>query len=280
MAVSSRALHVSFPARRPAEPPLSPPTLAQRLGDNPTALTGLAFGGGLAATLSGYYVWNAESQILGLFVLFAGTVYLQGGSAIGKFLDDQADTIQKEQNLLEDAQIAATKLAIEAHQKQATVFGDIQAVFEGQAGLMNMIVQTQSNKLKHDIRNKTVRQLDHLITAQQTAKARYERELVEKATVSVRKVFSSPKAAKIKAKALENALAILKDPKAVSQKDPVSALFSKYFAVVKKKADKVKGKDVTLSVKAKAAGLEAAKAVARRDGLEKISIAVPSKIKM
>jgi len=45
--------------------------------------------------------------------------------------------------------------------------------------LMKLIVQTQGGKLKHEVRNKAVRQLDHLVSAEASAKARYERELVE-----------------------------------------------------------------------------------------------------
>jgi len=280
VAVPARALHLAFPLRRPAEPPLPPPSLVQRLGDNTTALTGIAVGGGALATLSGYYVFDAESQILGLFALFVGSIYYQGGPAIAKFLDEQAEAIQKEQNALEEVQLAAAKLALDAHTKQATVFGDIQAVFEGQVGLMKLIVQTQGGKLKHEVRNKAARQLDHLVSAEASAKARYERELVDKATAAVTKVFSSPKAAKIKAKALDTAFAQLKDPKAASKKDPVSALFKAYFAMVKKKAAKSKGKDVALSAKARASALDAAKTAQKREGLDKLALAAPTKVKM
>ena len=50
---------------------------------------------------------------VGLFVLFVGTIYSQGGDAIGKMFDDTADAILKEQTAMEDAQIESVKTGIE-----------------------------------------------------------------------------------------------------------------------------------------------------------------------
>ena len=275
-----RPLHVSVAPRRPAEPPLEPSFIQKYKLDEPSRFVPIAAASAVAATATGVYHVDAETQILGLFILFTGTIYLQGGSAIGKFLDDQADAIQKEQTALEDAQLAAAKVAMQAHHKQATVFGDIQAVFEGQVGLMNRIVETQNLKLKHELRNKVARQLDHLVSAEQTAKARYEREVVDQAVAFVRQAMLSPRGAAYKAQAMKDSLAVLKDHSRAKKPDAVTALLSAFFAGLERDSKATKGKEVPLSEAAKSAATEAAKAVARRDGLEGLALPQLSSVRL
>ena len=53
-------------------------------------LYGLPIGGIAAASAvaNGFYVINEETQLLGLWVLFVGTVYHNFGGAIGEFFDE------------------------------------------------------------------------------------------------------------------------------------------------------------------------------------------------
>jgi hypothetical protein len=266
---------------RPGEPPLEPGFVEKYQLSSPSRFVPISIGAALFSTATGLYHWNAESQILGLFILFTGTIYAKGGNALGKMLDETSQAILKEQNALEDAQIEATKLAIAAHERQTAVYKDIQQIFEGQKGLMDIIVATSTKRVKHDVRNKTVRLLDNLVAVEQTSSERLQKDLVEAATKRVQAVFSKAKPA-LKAKALNQALKMLKNPKAkpANKKDLVDAAYSKYFAAFRKKSEGLKNKPVQLDAATQAQAAEAAKTYARIADLEKLKVETPKSVEL
>jgi len=211
---------------------------------------------------------------LGLFILFTGTVYAKGGDAIGKMLDDTADAILKEQNALEDAQIAATKLVIDAHKRQASVFQDIQEIFEGQKSLMDQIVANHNLKLKHEVRNRIARQLEHAAVVDEQFFQGVKSKMVEAATEYVRSSFEYGDDPQLKAKALAASLAQMKDRKAASQ-SPVSDLFTSFFVKTKSELAQIKTQELPVSAEEQEEAMEVARAAARRDGLEGIEIQAP-----
>lgn len=210
---------------------------------------------------------------MGLFVLFVGTVYAKGGDAIGKMLDDVSEAVLKEQNALEDAQISATKLVIEAHKRQATVFGDIQEIFEGQKALMDKIVAMHDLKLKHEVRNRIAKQLEHAAAVDEQFQQGLKNKMIEAATEYVRANFESDDE-ELKAKALSASLATMKDRKAAGQ-SPVSDLFTSFFVQTKNELAAIKNTPLSVDAADKEEALEVARAAARRDGLEGVEIVVP-----
>ena len=218
--------------------------------------------------------FNAESQILGLFILFTGVAYAKGGDAIGKMLDETADAILKEQNALEDAQISATKLVIDAHKRQAMVFQDIQEMFEGQKSLMEQIVQAHNLKLKHEVRNRIARQLEHAAVVDEQFFQGVKSKMVEAATEYVRSSFEDYDDEELKAKSLSASLAQMKDRKAAVQ-SPVADLFTSFFVKTKSELAQLKNTEVPVSAEDQEEALEVARAAARRDGLEGIEIVAP-----
>jgi hypothetical protein len=266
-------------ATRPGEAALEPGIVEKYQLSSPSRFIPITVGAAGVATATGLYHWDAESQILGLFVLFVGTIYAKGGSTMAAMLDETSRAILKEQNALEDAQIAATKLAIAAHERQTDVYKDIQQIFEGQRALMDTIVATSTNRVKHDVRNKTQRLLDQLVTVEQSASDTVQKDMVESATKRVQAVFAKGKPA-LKAKALNQALKMLKNPKAKPEKkkDLVGAAYSKYFAAFRKKADGMKKKPIELKPAVQAVGAESAKTFTRITDLEKLKVKVPSSV--
>jgi hypothetical protein len=263
-----------FMGSRANEPPLEEGIVDKYKLNDPTRFVPIALGAGVFSTLTGLYHFNAESQILGLFILFTGTVYAKGGDAIGRMLDDTADAILKEQNALEDAQIAATKLVVEAHKRQATVFSDIQEIFEGQKSLMDQIVASHNLKLKHEVRNRIARQLEHAAVVDEQFFQGVKSKMVDAATDYVRSSFEDYDDEELKAKALNASLAQMKDRKAVGQ-TPVADLFQSFFVKTKSELAALKTAEVSVSAAEQEEALEVARAAARRDGLEGIELVAP-----
>jgi len=264
-----------FMGTRANEAPLEPGFVDKYKLNEPSRFVPIALGAGVFSTLTGLYHFNAESQILGLFILFTGTVYAKGGDAIGKMLDDTADAILKEQNALEDAQIAATKLVIEAHKRQASVFGDIQEIFEGQKSLMNQVVANQNLKLKHEVRNRIARQLEHAAVVDEQFFQGMKSKMVEAATEYVRSSFEEAKDDQLKAKALNASLAQMKDRKSGQAQSPVADMFQSFFVKTKSELASLKNTEIPVSPANQEAALEVARAAARRDGLEGIELEAP-----
>ena len=101
-------------------------------------------------------------------------------------LDDISDSILKEHNTLEDIQLKSTQATIEAHQRQATVFQDIEEVFNAQKVMMDTIVRTNNLRLKHEFHNQIVNQLNQAVLAQQQANQSIKQTMVANATEYVR----------------------------------------------------------------------------------------------
>jgi hypothetical protein len=259
---------------RTNEPPLEQGFVDKYKLNEPSRFVPIALGAGFLSTVTGIYHFNAESQILGLFVLFTGTVYAKGGDAIGKMLDDTADAILKEQNALEDAQISATKLVIEAHKRQASVFADIQEIFEGQKTLMDRVVVTHNLKLKHEVRDRIARQLEHAAVVDEQFFQGVKSKMVEAATEYVRSSFEDYDDAELKAKALNASLAQMKDRKAATQ-SPVADMFQSFFVKTKSELAQLKTAEIAVSAEEQEEAMEVARAAARRDGLEGIELDAP-----
>jgi len=271
-AVPTAVIRPRFMGTRSDEAPLEQGFVDKYKLNDPSRFVPIALGAGVFSTVTGIYHFNAESQILGLFILFTGTVYAKGGDAVGKMLDDTADAILKEQNALEDAQISATKLVIEAHKRQASVFGDIQEIFEGQKSLMNQIVATQNLKLKHEVRNRIARQLEHAAVVDEQFFQGVKSKMVEAATEYVRSSFEG-KDEQLKAKALNASLAQMKDRK--TGQSPVADMFQSFFVKTKSELASLKNAEIPVSAANQEAALEVARAAARRDGLEGIELEAP-----
>lgn len=264
----SRNLHASVPSRKEEEP--LPPTFSERYQlYEPSRWVPLTVGGFGLASMTGLYHWDAESQMLGLFVLFVGTIYSQGGDAIGKMFDDTADAILKEQTAMEDAQIEAVKTGIEAHKSQTEIYTDIEQIYKAQMALLTSVTEASSLRLQHECRDNFVRKLDTLVKSEEDSLDKIKKNLVDRATASVREAFVSGDAS-LKTNALANALAAIKDPS--KQKDEIGSLYSNYLAEFKKRVDDSAGKEFELTDKQLEEVSDSVNSIARRDGLQPIDL--------
>jgi len=267
-----RSVHSSVPTRKEEEP-LAPGIMEKYNLYDPTRWVPLTVGSFGLASATGLYHWDAESQMLGLFVLFVGTIYSQGGDAIGKYFDDTSDAILKEHQALENAQIDAVKLALDAHKRQTAVYEDIKMIFEGQKGVMDNVVGAAQKKLKHELRSSFVKQLDTVADAEASLEDFLQKTMIENATKSVVAQYEND-GGDLTSNALSSALAAIKDPAA--SKDQVGDLYKSYFANARNSWEAADGKEVELGEDIVAAASEAMAAVAKRDELDAESF--PSKM--
>ncbi len=263
------------------EEPLSPSFAEQYQLTSPSRWVPISIIGFGTAFGTGLMHMNEEVQILGLFVLFVGTVYTKGGDALGKMLDESADAILREHNALEDAQIEATKQVIGAYKRQMDIANDIKSIFAAQKGLMQKVVQAQSLRLQHDVRNQIVKRLDNLVSTEASVVSSIQSTLVSSASEKARAAFSTDKGdAKLKNKAFEAALAALEAPGKATGKDLVGELFQSHFKNFKSTIEKSRGVELSLKSEDYQSVTDSVKAVARRDGIDHIPIKVPEKYKL
>lgn len=263
-----RSLHGSVPSQKEEEP--LPPTFSQRYQlYEPSRWVPLTVGGFGLASATGLYHWDAESQMLGLFVLFVGTIYSQGGDAIGKMFDDTADAILKEQTAMEDAQIESVKTGIEAHKNQMGIYADIEQIYKAQMSLLTSVTEASSLRLQHECRDNFVRKLDTLVKAEEDSIDNIRKNLVEHATAAVREAYISGDAS-LKTNALANALDAIKDPS--KAKDEIGGLYTDYLKQFKKRVDESAGKEFELTPKQAEEVADNVNSIARRDGLQPVDL--------
>jgi hypothetical protein len=276
---SARLLHGSVPQRkqRPAEDPLPPSLVDKYKLDDPTRyvpLTVTGFGLGWA---TGLYHFDAETQILALWVLFCTTVYSRGGPVISGMLDDMANDIEKEQKAAEEAQIEAVKLTLEAYKGNKALVQDVKELFDGQSVLMAKIAAGASNRLKHGVREAYVRKLDSLVRAEEKTAEQQRAALLSAATQNVSAMFTAPSEAALRASAVDAAIKALGNPKTAKRPAQVAEAYSAFFQDfnAELKAQSGKSFDVPASVQKEIR--DALEQIARREELDVALINVPSK---
>lgn len=244
---------------------LSNPVYALPLGGL-VAMTGVA---------TDFYVLGEETQLLGLWVLFCGTIYHNFGDMIGEAFDDMADVIAKEQNAQEHAIVESMEITKAAHERQTAIYEDIKAIFEAQKELMDTIVTGKSMQLQHDFRTQIVSKLNNIVAEEAGLTADVQSGLVDAATNQVKANITSDAAKKV---ALEQAIAAIASPDTPPGKDQVADMYNAVFADFAKNLAAAKEEEQTLSAEVKAAVAEDIAAVARRDGLDFISVSTPEKV--
>uniref|UniRef100_A0A7S2SLD1 ATP synthase subunit b n=1 Tax=Mucochytrium quahogii TaxID=96639 RepID=A0A7S2SLD1_9STRA len=239
-----RSLHASTPQRKEEEP-LTPGLVEKYQLDEPSRYIPLSVGVAGLATATGLYHWDAESQLMVLWVLFCGTVYSRAGPAIAGMMDEVSEQIEKEHQALEDTEINAVKAAIEAHQSQLTILKDVEELFETQKMATDQIVAMAQGKLHHAVRDQFDLRLQVLADTESKYKNEIREKLIASAQKHVTEVFSSDKSKDLKAAALTTALNVLANP-AKAKKDPtVGNMYSEYFSAFAKKVNAAQNEEFT-----------------------------------
>jgi hypothetical protein len=278
---AARLLHGSVPQRkqRAAEEPLPPSLVDKYKLDDPTRyvpLTVTGFGLGWA---TGLYHFDAETQILALWVLFCTTVYSRGGPVISGMLDEMANDIEKEQKAAEEAQIEAVKLTLAAYKGNKALVQDVKELFEGQNALMAKIGAGASNRLKHGVRDAYVRKLESLVRAEEKAAEQQRAVVLAAAKSFVSETFtgSEPKNSALRAASVEAAIAALGNPKTAKRPAQVAQAYSSFFESFDEELKAQSGKAFDVTAAAQKEIRDAMEQVARREELDVKLVNVPAK---
>lgn len=264
-----RSFHGSMPTRKQEEEAALGPSLMEKYQlDEPSRYVPLTVGGFGLATMTGLYQFDAESQLLVLWVLFCGTIYSQAGPAIGEYFDEMADEIETEHLKVEQAEIEAAKVHLAAHKEQTLIFNDIKGLFDSQLQVIDNLVESTDNELKHQVREQYVKRLDGLVAMENKVSDENKKAMISKAISTVTSAYSGDQARDLKANALNAALTALSNPVGAKKDDTVGKLYSAFFADANKKLHATKGKPVKLSAEELKEGAEVAEAFGRREGLD------------
>lgn len=279
---AARLLHGSVPQRkqRPAEEPLPPSLVDKYKLDDPTRYVPLTVSGFGLGWATGLYHFDAETQILALWVLFCTTVYSRGGPVISGMLDEMASEIEKEQKAAEEAQIEAVKLTLAAYKGNKALVQDVKELFESQNEVMAKIGAGASNRLKHGVREAYVRRLDSIVRAEEKAAEQQRATVLTflKDRVSGSFSGSSEGQSTLRASVVDAAIKVLGNPKEAKRPPQVASV---YLSVLKEfdaelKASSGKAFDVPVAVQKDIR--DALEQVARREEIEVASIMkVPAK---
>jgi cbb3-type cytochrome oxidase subunit 3 len=187
------------------------------------------------------YVITEETQLLGCFMVFVGTIYSQFGDAIRKNFDSQSAAIMTEHNTQEDTAIAAVKHAIGAHEMRLSMAEDWKQIFDYQRELLDALGVAKQNELKYICRSDILKEMDFMCQYNDDLKQRMKVKFIDMATKAVKDEFVADK--DLQAKALNEALDLIADPSKKAADDVIGKLFSSSIAKI---TDKVKSNKAPL----------------------------------
>ena len=174
-----------------------------------------------------WFVLNEETQLLGCFMVFVGTMYSQAGDAIGTALDAKGASVIAEHNAQESITINAAKAVVEAHYAKLSLVEDMKMVHSAQAELLSALSTAKSMELQYQCRADIVKKLDYLVMKEESASMALQEKLVSNAAAAVTAEFAASK--DMQAKALGEALDTIADPASKSGTDVVGGMFTGYF---------------------------------------------------
>ena len=203
----------------------------------------LGFGG---LTAAGMYHWNAESQVLGVFLLATGVAYAKGGDAIAKYFDTEKYNLADEIKKAEDEALASDKELLGMY--SATVGKDKHFEFfhETHKEIVKEENAAKTQEAKRAVRDKYERVLKAYADIQDRKVEGVRSNLVEGSTAYVREGFVAS-SDEMKAKSLDAALAALADPSKASAPAELGDLYAQYFAEQKAKYEKLASEPQPLS---------------------------------
>lgn len=216
----------------------------------PSRYVPLTVGWFSAMSMAGLYHFNEETQLLGIFCLFVGTVYAKGGDAIGAFLDQQGDTILKEQNDIERQMIVVLKEAKLIQAEGLQNYDQIIAVYEDFVQLCKDMNECHPRILRAEVHKQVEDLMNIYVSQENKLSMETERLVVDGAAAAVREAFIADP--KLQAAALEHAFATLAGKGDGSAKqDVVADLFGEFFNKFREEAWKDRAANPVVSVSAK-----------------------------
>jgi len=205
------------PAEAAPEPSLYD-TLSEPMIAGP--LMGLLAVGAIGNNL---YVFNEETQLLGLFALFVGTVVTMGGETIGKAIDAQTDEILAEMNKWEDAHVESIELNIKTMEGFVQYHEDMKKVVDYQKSLIGATLDAKTLRLKHNVHENILGLLNSCAAQEDNQKTKLTRALLDDATANAMKLAQTKE---VRQSSLTEALNVVSGK---PSKDVAGQLFAQFF---------------------------------------------------
>lgn len=210
-------------------------------------------------------ILSEETQLVGCFALFCGTVYNLGADSIAEMLDAKGKSIMAQHNALEEEAILSIKEVVSAHESRVALLSELQVIAEAQAEGLAMLKSAKCMELEHAVRADMVKKLDTLVQKQEATENMLKGKLIAEAAAAVEKQLATDES--VKTALLAESIKTIGNPKNAEGGDVVTGLFKDFFAKRAADAKANKGKQVPLSDAAIAELNEELAALAKRDGI-------------
>ena len=221
-----------------------------------------------------WYIMNEETQILGCFCLFTGSIYSLFGDAIGAHFDEDGKAIMAEHNAIEDANIAAVDTVKDAHVTAATAAEDVAAIGAATKVLQAEIAKAKTAELKAEVRANFVRKLDSIVAQEAALRDSLQASVVDAAAAHVTAQFADGKGS---ADAFQSAMDALAGKPA--GEDAVSAAFTSYLKGFGERLAGAANQDTALPEDVVAAVQDDMDALLRRENL-RLEVKAPASVKL
>jgi hypothetical protein len=174
---------------------------------------------------------------VGVFGLFVGIAYNQGGEAFGQMLDARGKDVLEEFQEMEQAEIVTRTEEITACETALEVYSDLQCLDAAEADLFAKVAAATNIAAQKKLNGEMTALLDMLVANKEKIESQMQAALVQEVTAEVTAMFASDD--KLKKSVLDSALGIIAAPGTPAKSDPVKDAFA---GILKKKAEAMKGK--------------------------------------
>lgn len=239
--LAARSLHASAPLRE-EEKAAAAPASGGMLSDIRVQLP-IGFLAAIPLIQTQVFILNEETQLLGCFMVFVGTLYSQAGDAIGKALDVKGEAVIAEHNAQEEIAVSALRSVLAAHEKKLTLVEDMKTIYGAQSELLGMLAAAKSMELQYMLRSDIVKKLDYIAMKEESMKASMQESLVKKVSAVVAQEFAKNK--DFQDNALAEAMATIADPTKTGD-EVVSKAFIGTFALFAKEVASKSGTEVSI----------------------------------
>mmetsp|Transcript_41317 Transcript_41317/g.83397 ORF Transcript_41317/g.83397 Transcript_41317/m.83397 type:complete len:298 (-) Transcript_41317:21-914(-) len=223
--LAARSIHASAPVRDEEKSAAAPAT-GGILSDIRVQLP-LGFIAAIPLIQNQIFILNEETQLLGCFMVFVGTMYSQAGDTIGKALDAKGEAVISEHNAQEEIAISAVRSVLAAHEQRLTLVEDMKIVYDAQSELLGTLASAKSMELQYMLRADIIKKLDYISLKEEGLKTNLQSSLVTKVTAAVTKSFEESE--QLRKVALFQGLATICDPAYKHKEDVVACTFNDMF---------------------------------------------------
>lgn len=152
-------------------------------------------------------VLSAETQLLGVFILFCSTTYTQLGPSVAKSLDDYSNDVRQKLAKVDEAILSDVHETISATKDLLTLEEDVKSIHAVVDDLSVAQADVLNYAEEHKYRDAIARKLDSLVAIEEAATVAIRTRTVATVKADVIKAFTDDK--KTKEAALDQAVAIL-----------------------------------------------------------------------